>query len=171
VVRAAAKAAREQEKAKQASSRAQEKSSRRAAKAPQQRIKLADKGNKKAARLPIEAEKRKKQALKVAGGMEDSAVASAAQPITRAAGATSRCRINTSSTDHLNVVKECSVTKDNDNIHQWLYSLHFSRAVLMFPAHNAHGHGNAIADWADLPERLPVSMAFISYPEPDYSCS
>jgi hypothetical protein len=86
VARAAAKAAREQEKAKQASSRAQEKSARRAEKALQQRIELVDKGNKQAVRLPIGANKRKKQASKVVGGVEDSGVVSVAQPATTRRG-------------------------------------------------------------------------------------
>jgi virulence-associated protein VagC len=45
-------------------------------------MKLANKGNKQAVRLPMEANKRKKQELKVVSSIEDLGVASAAQPVT-----------------------------------------------------------------------------------------
>ena len=86
MARAAAKVAREQEKAEQAASRAQKRSARRAEKALQQRVKLANKGNKRAVMPSIVANKRKKQALKVVGGIEDLGVASAAQPVTTRRG-------------------------------------------------------------------------------------
>jgi hypothetical protein len=49
-------------------------------------MKLANKGNKQAVRLPMEANKRKKQELKVVSGVEDSGAASAAQPVTTRRG-------------------------------------------------------------------------------------
>jgi hypothetical protein len=86
VARAEAKVIKEQEKAEQAASRAQKQSAQRAEKVLQQRIRLANKGIKQTVSLPIEANKRKKQALKVVSGMEDSGVASAAQPVTTRRG-------------------------------------------------------------------------------------
>jgi hypothetical protein len=68
-------------------------------------------------RLPIGANKRKKQASKVVGGVEDSDVVSVAQPVTTRRGRKVKVPNNLSSTNHLDIVKECSVSKNNDNIH------------------------------------------------------